>query len=396
MARGLNAIGCACLGATLMYFLDPDRGKRRRSLMRDRGIHTMHLIRRGLGKSQRDLAHRSKGLVAEAQSHFHDGTAPDAVLQGRVRTKMGRVVSHPHAIEIAADDGIVTLSGPILADEVDRVLKCTAAVPGVKHVENRLEPHEQGEHISALQGGSRRPGERMEFMQENWAPAARLVAIVGGGGLLIYSIGRRGITGSVAGLLGLGLVLRGAANVELRRLIGLSGARRVIDIQKTILVNAPLEDVYEVWSHVESFPHFMAHVREVRQTAPEQSHWTVCGPAGMSIEWDAVTTRQIPNELLAWKSLPGALVEHEGTARFERTAANGTRLDLKLSYNPPAGALGHVVAALFGIDPKHVLDDDLVRFKSLIELGKTRGAHGERVTRDELLSTLAAGAGTPS
>jgi uncharacterized membrane protein len=100
------------------------------------------------------------------------------------------------------------------------------------------------------------------------------------------------------------------------------------------------------------------------------SHWRVAGPAGQSVEWDAVTTQLIPNEVLAWKTTPGSTVEHAGFIRFERVNG-GTRLDVKMSYNPPAGALGHTVAMLFGADPKTELDQDLLRMKTYLETGKT-------------------------
>ncbi len=54
-----------------------------------------------------------------------------------------------------------------------------------------------------------------------------------------------------------------------------------------------------------------------------------------------------------------------------------------MSYNPPAGAVGHTVAALLGADPKREMDDDLARFKSLIERGETT-AHNQKVTREEV------------
>jgi uncharacterized membrane protein len=56
---------------------------------------------------------------------------------------------------------------------------------------------------------------------------------------------------------------------------------------------------------------------------------------------------------------------------------------VQLSYNPPAGALGHAVASLFGADPKRAMDEDMVRLKSLLEEGKTR-ADGEAVNIEEL------------
>jgi uncharacterized membrane protein len=87
--------------------------------------------------------------------------------------------------------------------------------------------------------------------------------------------------------------------------------------------------------------------------------------------------------MLAWKSLPGSAIQHSGMVRFQPTASGGTYLDIKKSYNPLVGGPGHSLATLLGADLKHLLDDDLVRFKSLIEEGKTR-VHGEAVARDEV------------
>jgi uncharacterized membrane protein len=89
----------------------------------------------------------------------------------------------------------------------------------------------------------------------------------------------------------------------------------------------------------------------------------------MSVEWDAVTTKLEQNRLLAWRTGPGATVEHAGMIQFERVNG-GTRLDVEMSYSPPAGVLGHVVAKLFGADPKSELDEDLLRMKTFLETGK--------------------------
>ena len=93
-------------------------------------------------------------------------------------------------------------------------------------------------------------------------------------------------------------------------------------------------------------------------------------------------TQLVPNQVLAWKTLPGAMVEHAGIVRFQEHAG-GTRIHMRMSYNPPAGALGHGLSTLFGVDPKTAMDEDLVRLKSLLEVGKA-SAHGEQVTREEL------------
>ncbi|MGH7266581.1 MAG: SRPBCC family protein, partial [Candidatus Rokuibacteriota bacterium] len=185
----------------------------------------------------------------------------------------------------------------------------------------------------------------------------------------LYGAARRGAVSTVAGLAGLGLLLRGLTDLEWRRLLGVGAGRRAIDLVKTINVAAPVERVYEFWSDYTRFPEFMANVRDVRGRGDGRTHWVVAGPAGVPVEWDAVETRRVPNEVLAWKTEPGSAVEHAGIVRFQRNRDGGTRVHVRMSYNPPAGALGHGVAALFGADPRSQMDADLARMKTLIETG---------------------------
>jgi hypothetical protein len=88
---------------------------------------------------------------------------------------MGWVVSHPHAIEVTAENGRVILRGPILAHEVDDLLSMISSVRGVSGIDNQLEIHQQASAVPGLQGGTARSGQRFELMQENWAPAPRLL-----------------------------------------------------------------------------------------------------------------------------------------------------------------------------------------------------------------------------
>ncbi len=99
---------------------------------------------------------------------------------------------------------------------------------------------------------------------------------------------------------------------------------------------------------------------------------------GVCMEWDAVITRDVPNELLAWKSVEGAAVQSAGIVRFGQNEDGTTSVQVKLSYNPPAGAIGHAIASLFGSNPKTELDEDLMRMKSSIETGVNRHDAAER------------------
>jgi uncharacterized membrane protein len=185
------------------------------------------------------------------------------------------------------------------------------------------------------------------------------------------------------GLAGVGLLARAGTNLPTQRLAGVSG-RRAIDVQKTIRVNAPVDEVYRFWSNLENFPRFMAHVRQVEPTQQGGYRWTVDGPAGAPVSWNAVITEEIPNKVIAWRSEPGSLVSNAGIVRFD-SEDGGTRVHIRLSYSPPAGVVGHAAAALFGKDPKREMDDDLARFKSLIEVGKTTGRE-RQVRKEEIAS----------
>ena len=126
------------LGVGLMYFLDPERGRRRRALVRDKLAHTTRVCTGALGAASVDLAHRATGLVARARSVLTRGPVDDSVLVERVRSRMGRVVSHPHAIEVDAADGCVRLRGSILQSELPRLMQIIARVRGVRSIDNNL------------------------------------------------------------------------------------------------------------------------------------------------------------------------------------------------------------------------------------------------------------------
>jgi uncharacterized membrane protein len=153
------------------------------------------------------------------------------------------------------------------------------------------------------------------------------------------------------------------------------GADRGIEVVRTLTVEAPVERVYEFWNDFENFPRFMSHLREVRRAGPDRTHWIVNGPGGAPIEWDAVVTRRVPNEEIAWRTEEGSVIEHEGSVRFRPAGAGATRVEVRMVYRPLGGPLGQGVAALLGHDPERVLADDLSRVAS--QLRGSRPAVGE-------------------
>jgi len=368
-------------GGMSLYLLDPDKcGHRRRILARDKSIRGVHVASRFIDKAVRDIQNRIRGLFAEAWARLREREIPDDVLVRRVCARIGRVVSHPGVIAVKARHGVVELSGPILEDEVAPLLKTVRSVRGVREVDDHLETHKTPD-IPDLQGGIKREA-RPELFQERWAPATRTVIGLSGIGLLSLA-SRRPSLRLPLGVTGGALLIRALTNMPLSEAFGVAETPNVVTLRKTVSINAPVEELYQLFANPENFPRIFEHVEDVRHSRDNLYHWKVVGPAGVSVSWEAALTDAVPNELVAWSSVPGAPVRTAGWVRFEPNENGVTTIHIQFSYNPPAGVIGQVIASLFGADPKHVLDDDMVRLKSLFEAGKTR-VHGHRVTKEEV------------
>ena len=140
------------LGVGLMYFMDPERGRRRRALVRDKVAHATRVSAHAVSGVGLDLSHRAAGLVARARGAWRPAPVDDEVLVERVRAKLGRFVSHPHAIRVTASDGCVHLRGPVLQSEVPRLVRTVARVAGVRDVINGLDAHAGAGRVPAPQG----------------------------------------------------------------------------------------------------------------------------------------------------------------------------------------------------------------------------------------------------
>jgi hypothetical protein len=141
-------IGGALAGAGLMYLLDPDRGTRRRALVRDQAARARHRLGDGLEATARDVGNRARGTAAELRARFRGEDVDDEILHERVRSAIGRAVSHPGAITVTPWQGRVTLQGPVLEAELDDLLREVRRVRGVSEVENELEVHREPGGVS--------------------------------------------------------------------------------------------------------------------------------------------------------------------------------------------------------------------------------------------------------
>jgi uncharacterized membrane protein len=265
--------------------------------------------------------------------------------------------------------GRVELSGDVLAPEHGGLIAAVAAVTDVTGVDDALTVHADAGRVPALQGGRPRGGRRPELLRDDWGPALRALVGGAGAGLLATGLTRGRVVRTAAGAL---MLARSLANRPLAVVFGLRGPGAV-RVQKTITVGAPVERVYETLRNYDGFPAFMRNVKAVSVRPDGTSHWTVAGPAGVTVEWDAITTDLEENRLIAWATTEESRVAHTGTLRLT-PEGESTRIHLTLDYTPPAGALGHGIARLFGADPKSELDEDLQRLKQALEAPAARAA----------------------
>jgi uncharacterized membrane protein len=375
MNNPIKTLFSAGLGAAAMYYLDPARGRYRRALVRDQIVHQGYKAKHGASVVGRDTRNRTVGVAATLRSLFSGGQPNDAVLVERVRACLGRAVSHPHSIKVEAADGVITLSGPILEEEVPLLIDCALGVHGVRDLKNQLDVHAEAGDVPGLQGTPRqRPGTRSAFLQTNWSPTARAAGGLGGAVAAIYGFGQRDLAGKIIGAAGLLVLTRALTNLEMRRLFGIGAPRHAVDIQKSIRIHAPVEKVFKLWDNFENFPLFMTHVHRVRRIRTgenkERWRWSVTGPTATELQFDSVVTAREENRLIAWRTEGEAFVQHAGQIHFLGNDDGSTTVDVKMVYNPVAGAVGHAIARLFGTDPKTQMDDDLLRMKSFLETGK--------------------------
>ncbi len=126
----------------------------------------------------------------------------------------------------------------------------------------------------------------------------------------------------------------------------------------SVTVDAPVHQVYSMFTHFNDFPKFMSFVKEVTYYDDQRSHW-VAEVAGRH-EWDAVNENWVEDQQVGWHSTNG--LENFGRVTFQPMGAQQTRVDVFINYNPPAGVLGDIgenlgVGSRFDSTLQHDLDN---------------------------------------
>lgn len=213
----------------------------------------------------------------------------------------------------------------------------------------------------------------------NISATEKWVSTIAGAALAVAGYERHN---KVLELVGLGLIGRGVSGFcPLNKAIGrntasgdtrqaLAGSRGVI-VESTVTISRPAQEIYAYWRQFENLPRFMYHLMDVQDLGCNRSRWVAKGPLGSSLSWEAEIIRDVPPELISWRTLPDSDVVSAGSVWFKPAGGDhGTEVRVRLQYDPPAGKVGASVAWLLGKDAQHEIDEDLRSFKQLIETGE--------------------------
>jgi uncharacterized membrane protein len=225
----------------------------------------------------------------------------------------------------------------------------------------------------------------------NISGTERILSAAAGAGLVALGLARRRLDGLLLGGLGGALIWRGyTGHCHCYAALGINTAehnqatavpaKQGEKVEKTITIRRSPEDLYRHWRNLENLPRIMNNLEEVEQRDAQRSHWVAKGPLGKELHWDAEIHNERANEFIAWRSLPGGDIETAGSIHFKPSDQVGcTEVTLSMKYNPPAGKIGAQLANWFGDGLEQKLDEDLKRFKQVMEAEGTTMPSGAQL-----------------
>ncbi|MBN3896608.1 MAG: SRPBCC family protein [Nostoc sp. NOS(2021)] len=222
-------------------------------------------------------------------------------------------------------------------------------------------------------------GDKLNRDQPEASEVERWASLIGGGAMVLMGLKQGSLRGALTALAGGGLIYQGATKQStIQQAQSAIGINQPIKVEKTVTINKSAEELYRFWHNFENLPTFMKHLKSVKVHDQKRSHWIANAPLGNSVEWDAEILEDRENEFISWASVEGADVDNSGFVRFKKAPGDrGTEVKIVLEYNPPGGALGATVAKLFGEEPEQQIDDELRRFKMLMEAGEIATTEGQ-------------------
>jgi uncharacterized membrane protein len=219
--------------------------------------------------------------------------------------------------------------------------------------------------------------------RRNISSVEKWISLAAGTGLALYGITRARKNGWMMAALGGMLVERGATehcrvyeafNVntagtreDTRRALGGSAG---VNVEESVVINRPVEELYRFWRNLENLPRFMRHLESVERMTDTLSRWKAKGPGGTVVEWTAEIINEVSNKVIGWRSIEGSDVVSAGSVNFDEAGPLQTRVRVRLQYSPPGGKVGAAIARLMGRDAATEIREDLQRFKQLVEAGE--------------------------
>lgn len=212
---------------------------------------------------------------------------------------------------------------------------------------------------------SRRP----RTLARPWGPTGRVLAGVGGLACLALAGQRRGWAGVGLGAVGVGLLVRGASGAPTTRLFTSGRDPYAFEARQSIIIARPVGEVFALLSDYANYPAFMPNVRDMEILPGLRHRWSMMAPGGVPIPVRDAIAELVPDQFVAWESEPESTLPYAGAAQFRAEGA-GTRVDARMSYGPPLGAVGNLGATLLGQDPASQLDQILTRARDYLEAGR--------------------------
>lgn len=161
----------------------------------------------------------------------------------------------------------------------------------------------------------------------------------------------------------------------------LDGDRELIG--RAVTINRSTGELYTFFRDFANLATFMENIVRIDVRDATHSHWVVKAPGGKTVEWGATVIDERQNESITWQSDEGADVANSGRVTFRDAGARGTVVTATIAYEPPAGAIGKLIAKMFQREPAIQARRDLRRFKQLMETGEIASAAMNREQFEE-------------
>ncbi|HEV7517974.1 MAG TPA: SRPBCC family protein, partial [Thermoanaerobaculia bacterium] len=210
--------------------------------------------------------------------------------------------------------------------------------------------------------------------------------VFGGAALFAYAARERNWKALGVAVAGVPLAFRGATGHWVPRALVRESPQEIPEaveaaapfkVHASLTVNQPADELYRFWRQLENLPRFMKNLDSVTEEGGI-SHWVGKSPLGLKVTWDAKIVDDQPGRVISWRSLADSEVDNSGWVRFEPATGNrGTVVRVHMDVRTPENLLGRALARLTHKGVELEVQQDLRRFKALMETGEVPTTEGQ-------------------